>query len=122
MDITVFIARAHAQALETLAWSEIVCVPEDIEVPDDIRELDGKPFDETISWWEVVDERGEFREQVEDFVRDNWDDIKDMDPTDVGHNFVLSKNHHGTGFWDRGLGELGDKLHKACDPYGNTSL
>jgi hypothetical protein len=40
----------------------------------------------------------------------------------LGHDFLLSKNGHGTGFWDRGLGETGDLLHKASKPYGNTEL
>lgn len=28
----------------------------------------------------------------------------------LGHDFWLTRNNHGAGFWDRGLGELGDKL------------
>lgn len=32
----------------------------------------------------------------------------------AGHDFWLSRNGHGTGFWDRGLGEVGEQLHKAC--------
>lgn len=41
----------------------------------------------------------------------------------AGHNFWLTRNRHGTGFWDRGLGNAGDYLtalsHKAGeqDPY-----
>jgi hypothetical protein len=27
-----------------------------------------------------------------------------------GHDFWLTRQGHGAGFWDRGLGELGDKL------------
>lgn len=27
-----------------------------------------------------------------------------------GHDFWLTRNHHGVGFWDRGLGDLGDRL------------
>lgn len=27
-----------------------------------------------------------------------------------GHDMTLTRNGHGAGFWDRGLGELGDKL------------
>lgn len=42
---------------------------------------------------------------------------------DAGHDFWLTRNGHGAGFWDRGLGNAGDVLtamsHKAgsCDPY-----
>lgn len=36
----------------------------------------------------------------------------------AGHDFALTRNGHGTGFWDRGLGEMGDMLTEACEPYG----
>ena len=28
----------------------------------------------------------------------------------AGHDFLLTRNRHGTGYWDSGLGEVGDKL------------
>ncbi len=31
-----------------------------------------------------------------------------------GHNFWLTRNGHGTGFWDRDAGEAGDRLTEAC--------
>lgn len=34
--------------------------------------------------------------------------------TRAGHDFWLTRNGHGAGFWDRGLGEVGDALSKAC--------
>ena len=36
----------------------------------------------------------------------------------AGHDFALTRNGHGTGFWDRGLGEMGDMLTEECKPYG----
>lgn len=36
----------------------------------------------------------------------------------AGHDFWLTRNWHGAGFWDRGLGEVGQKLSNACRPYG----
>lgn len=36
----------------------------------------------------------------------------------AGHNFWLSRNGHGTGFWDRGAGATGDALHKAAEDCG----
>ena len=36
----------------------------------------------------------------------------------AGHDFALTRNGHGAGFWDRGLGEMGDMLTKECEPYG----
>ena len=35
--------------------------------------------------------------------------------TDCAHDFWLTRNGHGVGFWDRDLGEVGDKLTKACE-------
>lgn len=32
----------------------------------------------------------------------------------AGRDYWFSRNGHGVGFWDRGLGDLGDALHKAC--------
>lgn len=40
----------------------------------------------------------------------------------AGHDFALTRNHHGAGFWDRGLGEVGDKLTKAAQAYGETAI
>lgn len=36
----------------------------------------------------------------------------------VGHNFWLTRNGHGTGFWDRGLGDDGESLTKICEKFG----
>jgi hypothetical protein len=38
-----------------------------------------------------------------------------------GHDFFLTRNGHGAGFWDRGLGELGDRLTALSKPYGEQS-
>lgn len=39
-----------------------------------------------------------------------------------GHDFWLTRNGHGAGFWDRGLGALGDRLSTACKPFGTMDL
>ena len=59
--------------------------------------------------------------------RDFWDaqqvDLKlylksGRDIAHAGHDFCLTRNRHGAGFWDRGLGELGDRLTAASQAYG----
>lgn len=40
----------------------------------------------------------------------------------AGHDFWLTRCHHGAGFWDRGLGELGRLLTDAAHVYGNVDL
>lgn len=44
----------------------------------------------------------------------------DREPAEAraGHDFWLTRGGHGTGFWDRGLGELGDRLSDAAQAYG----
>lgn len=34
--------------------------------------------------------------------------------TQAGHDFWLTRNGHGAGFWDRGLGSEGAKLSDSC--------
>jgi len=38
----------------------------------------------------------------------------------AGHDFWLTRNGHGAGFWDRGLGDLGDVLTKAAHESGES--
>lgn len=40
----------------------------------------------------------------------------------AGHAFWLTRNGHGAGFWDRGLGELGKQLTQASKVYGSVYL
>lgn len=40
----------------------------------------------------------------------------------AGHDFWLTRNGHGCGFWDRGLGDVGDRLTQACKKFGEVSL
>ena len=40
----------------------------------------------------------------------------------AGHDFALTRNGHGAGFWDRGLGEMGDMLTDECKPYGEHNV
>lgn len=40
--------------------------------------------------------------------------LPDYTPTQAGHDFWLSRNGHGAGFFDRGLGDIGEALQEAC--------
>jgi hypothetical protein len=37
------------------------------------------------------------------------------DAGSAGHDYWLTRCGHGAGFWDRGLGDIGEKLSAACD-------
>ena len=47
---------------------------------------------------------------IESFVTQAGDLLKGMNEEQIGHDFWLTRNGHGAGFWDRGLGETGKKL------------
>lgn len=40
----------------------------------------------------------------------------------AGHDFWLTRNGHGAGFWDRGFGDLGEELTRAAKVYGSSDL
>ena len=42
--------------------------------------------------------------------------------SDCGHDLWLTRNRHGAGFWDRGLGVTGEKLTEAAHSYGSFDL
>lgn len=56
------------------------------------------------------------------FIEANAEDLDQMAPEQVGHDFWLTRNGHGAGFWDRGLREVGQRLTDACRPYGDSNL
>lgn len=39
-----------------------------------------------------------------------------------GHDFWLTRNRHGAGFWDRGYGDIGEYLSDAAKVYGESNL
>lgn len=63
--------------------------------------------------------QAEILSDCESFVTSQWNDLSDMDPAQAGHDFLLTRSGHGAGFWDRGLGERGDRLTDASKPYGD---
>lgn len=74
----------------------------------------------------------EFRADCADFLASNRDDIAEAlaapngyglaEYIQIGRDFWLTRNGHSAGFWDRGLGELGDRLADAARVYGSVNL
>lgn len=121
-----------------LLWSETV---EDIDAdPDKYGERPTISADDRYSPDDIDPEAmAEIVKDCTDFVTANtadllamgeqvangWGDLSDPLASaagDGGHNFCLSRNGHGAGFWDRGLGELGDRLHDAAKVHGTQGL
>jgi hypothetical protein len=56
------------------------------------------------------------------FQQQNWDDIQD-DVARAGHDFWLTRNHHGAGFWDGDWPEdVDEKLTEASHSWGEVDL
>lgn len=43
--------------------------------------------------------------------------LSNITPEQAGHVFWLTRNHHGAGFCDRGLGDTGEKLTKLAQKF-----
>jgi hypothetical protein len=54
---------------------------------------------------QVIERVPYLTEAVAAFVRDNWALLErgGVSGPQTGHDLILTANHHGTGFWDRGL-------------------
>lgn len=48
--------------------------------------------------------------------------FEEMNPEQIGHDFWLTRNGHGAGFWDRGLGGLGEVLTRISESFGEVDL
>ena len=63
---------------------------------------------------------------IEAFVKSCLEDRPDVfdgiAPDMIGYDFWLTRNGHGAGFWDRGLGERGDWLTSMSKPYGSARM
>jgi hypothetical protein len=66
----------------------------------------------------------QMREDVTDFVQANEATLvaSGQSEEQIGHDFWLTRNGHGAGFWDRGLGAIGDQLTEACKTYAGVDL
>lgn len=58
-----------------------------------------------------------------DFIRANLADLESVGrKAQHGHDFWLTRNHHGAGFWDRGYGAVGKRLTDAAHAYGELHV
>jgi hypothetical protein len=107
---TAFVEEMAAAYVECALWSS-----SDFE--------SGTPLDEDHDSDDVDgDTLAQMREDVDAFYTANAADLADMTPGQAGHDFWLTRNGHGAGFWDRWRGELGDRLTAAAHAYGSFDL
>lgn len=64
--------------------------------------------------------RKQMKDDCKSFLKENYNDIEHYDQ--AGHDFWLTRCGHGVGFWDRDLGDIGDRLTKSCEKFTNIDL
>jgi len=98
--------------VEAMLWSSV----DDNDIPlDYIADIDALD----------IDARAKVYRDCADFlmhpkVRDELDSGV-WSAEQLGHDFWVTRNHHGAGFWDRGKSGLGDELTKIAERYGEQN-
>lgn len=81
------------------------------------------PLDENYS---IEDLSSEALEKIEQdcmaFVEQAGALLDSLDNDQSGHDFWLTRNGLGVGFWARGLGDLGEKLTELSHSFGECHL
>lgn len=107
--------------IECMLWAEVIARDPDEEDYD--TSFNEAGYDETdlapAALAQIVD-------TCKDFQESNAADLsayaEARSLSHAGHDFWLTRNGHGAGFWDRGLGELGERLTRAAKVYGSRDL
>lgn len=84
---------------------------------------DGTPLDDDVDESDLAPSTlASFKEDCEAFLADNADDIGE-NYSQAGHDFWLTRNHHGAGFWDGDWpAEAAKRLTEASHVYGSVCL
>lgn len=86
---------------------------------------DGEPLDREYSISDIDPEAlAGMIEDCIDFQASYLDQCRaaGLSDSQSGHDFWLTRNRHGAGFWDRGIGEAGARLTEAAHAYGSCDL
>ena len=84
---------------------------------------EGEPLDEQYDVSDFDDESLEDMEKdARDFYEANYGILTENDDDVNGHNFWLTRNGHGAGFWDGDYPEYGDELTDNSKAYGEVYL
>lgn len=97
------------QYIETALWSSTTDTDEPMDRNHDKTHL-------------APDTLRQMTEDCRDFYDRFWELIAD-DPTQAAHDFWLTRNHHGAGFWDGDWPEsIGQYLTRMSHEYGSVDL
>lgn len=103
--------------IECMMWSST----------DNSDETGGNPLDDNYCVADITQESLQrIIRDCNDFQQLNAELLQQAIDSDIGyslekagHDFWLTRNGHGAGFWDRGLGEIGEALTTAAKIYGS---
>jgi len=83
---------------------------------------DQEPLDDTFQVGDIPPRvLGEMRYACESFLKLVWPVGEGWTASQVGHDFWLTRNGHGAGFWDRGLPD-GERLGRASKLFREVGL
>jgi hypothetical protein len=85
----------------------------------------GAPLDDNYGPDDIAPECiASMQEDCAAFIADNLADLEATGATasQSGHDFWLTRNRHGAGFWDRGYGKVGERLTAAAHTCGSRDL
>lgn len=120
---------------EAMAWANTY-VPSTDDPTEYVPQGDGGPSvtaeREGQRWYAVLDDGDLYalRQEIDltdarAFYADNLHLLTATGQTDFGqhgHDFALTRNGHGAGFWDRGYGTAGDILTERAKSYGEANI
>jgi hypothetical protein len=112
---TEYLATMVTQYLATAVWSSHTWSEEG----DCGESLQEEGYDEDCFSASAVSEA---HDDCAAFYDANLADLLDIEAGQAGHDFWLTRNGHGTGFWDRGNAAIGERLADAARVYGECDV
>lgn len=125
--------EAYVYANESESYLELSKLVAE-RVPVDELDRHGENLDEFYSLDDIA---GAYVEAVEAEIRDfvaahplavrmylaqrKCNEVDGSASAHFGHDLLLTRDHHGVGFWDRGLGELGEYLTERAESIGESA-
>lgn len=116
--------KTHAIELTEFARAYITCAL--WSTNDNAMPQGGEPLDRNYDVSDIAPET--LTRMLEDCARFEHENASilpmftSIARSQSGHDFWLTRNRHGAGFWDRGLGSVGDALTKAAHALGEFDL
>jgi hypothetical protein len=84
---------------------------------------EGSPLDDDYGVEDFTEESlARAKADCDQFYADNAADLEGMSLEQAGHDFWLTRNGHGAGFWDRDLGDVGVRLTDAAHAWGSCDV